>query len=189
MAFLPGHDVECCTGNVNRFMPYYVEQMWLRAPDNGLVIALLVPSTVSTVVGKGNVKISISEVTNYPFSESVDFIIQTQEDVQFSLYIRIPSWCKKPQILVNREVITEIIKNGTFYKLDRIFRNSDVITLNILMEIETCNWPNNGIAFNGGPLTYILSIEDNRSVLEGYERSTESFPGWELYLPPRGITP
>ena len=165
MAFLPGHDVECCTGNVNRFMPYYVEQMWLRAPDNGLVIALLVPSTVSTVVGKGNVKISISEVTNYPFSESVDFKIQTQEDVQFSLYIRIPSWCKNPQILVNREVITEIIKNGTFYKLDRIFRNGDVITLNIPMEIETCNWPNNGIAFNRGPLAYSLSIEDNRSVL------------------------
>ena len=46
MAFLPGHDTECCTGNVNRFMPYYIEQMWLRTKDDGIAAALFGPGAI-----------------------------------------------------------------------------------------------------------------------------------------------
>ncbi len=81
MAFAPGHDVECCTGNVNRFMPYYVEQMWLSAPGNGLVASLYGPSSVSAKVGKNQTEIEIVEETNYPFSETINFKISTTTDV------------------------------------------------------------------------------------------------------------
>ena len=51
MAFLPGHDTECCTGNVNRFMPYYIEQMWLRTEGGGIAAALFGPGAINTEVG------------------------------------------------------------------------------------------------------------------------------------------
>ncbi|RLD53521.1 MAG: hypothetical protein DRI97_13300, partial [Bacteroidetes bacterium] len=93
MAFAPGHDVECCTGNVNRFMPYYVEQMWLKTQDHGLVAALFGPCSVRAEAGKKSVLLTIVEETDYPFSERIDFKIQTRESVTFPLYIRIPQWC------------------------------------------------------------------------------------------------
>jgi len=90
MMYAPGHDVECCTGNVNRFMPYYVEQMWLSAPDNGLVASLFGPSSVTAKVGKDNTAIEITQETNYPFSKKIKFKIQTNKKISFPFYIRIP---------------------------------------------------------------------------------------------------
>jgi uncharacterized protein len=180
MAFLPGHDVECCTGNVNRFMPYYVEQMWLNAPDNGLVAALFGPSSVQTTVGKSKIPVIITEATEYPFSEKIDFKFQTTDKVSFPFYIRIPDWCSKPEILVNGKPISGKITAGTFYKLERVFINGDVVTLKIPMEVKTSHWPDNGVALERGPLVYSLAISANKTVLKDYVKSTVEFPGWEM---------
>jgi len=180
MIYAPGHDVECCTGNVNRFMPYYVEQMWLSAPDNGLAAALLGPSSVTAMVGKNNVAIKVIEETNYPFTEEVNFKIETKEKVSFPFYIRIPEWSNSPEISINGVKTNLDIKKGTFVVLDREFVNGDIITLKVPAEIKISSWPDNEVGVERGPLVFSLPVDKTQTVIEGYERSTKGFPAYEM---------
>jgi hypothetical protein len=180
MMYAPGHDVECCTGNVNRFMPYYVEQMWLSAPDNGLVASLFGPSSVTAKVGKDNTAIEITQETNYPFSEEIKFRIQTNKKVSFPFYIRIPEWSNATQILVNGERVDSEIRQGSFYKLERDFSDGDEITLKIPMTVNVSFWPNNEAGIERGPLVFSLPVEKEKSIVMGYERSTKEFPAYEM---------
>ena len=179
MIYAPGHDVECCTGNVNRFMPYYVEQMWLSTPNNGLAASLFGPTSVNTNVGKNKTSIKVIENTNYPFSDTIEFKFEMEKSVEFPFYIRIPEWSSNTQIAVNGIALDREITPGTFFKLNRTFSNEDVITLTMPMEVITTNWPSNGIAIERGPLVYSLPIDESTNVVTDYERSTKEFPAVE----------
>ena len=179
MIYAPGHDVECCTGNVNRFMPYYVEQMWLSAPDNGLVASLFGPTSVDVTVGKNKTPITVTESTNYPFSDTIEFKFEMEESTDFPFFIRIPEWSNNTTIAVNGNAIKDKITSGAFFKLNRTFSNDDVITLTMPMEVTTTNWPNNGIGIERGPLVYSLPIDETTNVVTDYERSTKEFPAVE----------
>ncbi len=179
MAYVPGHDVECCTGNVNRFMPYYVEQMWLSAPNNGLVASLFGPTSVNAIVGKSKIPIAITEDTNYPFSDSIEFSFQMEESVEFPFFIRIPKWSSNTIISVNGVAIEDNINSGSYFKLERTFSNNDIIALSLSMEITTSNWPNNGVGIERGPLVFSFPISQTTNIISDYERSTEEFPAIE----------
>jgi len=180
MAFAPGHDVECCTGNVNRFMPYYVEQMWLSAPNNGIVASLYGPSSVSAKVGKNQTEIVIDEKTNYPFSERIDFKINTKKRVSFPFILRIPEWTDSPKIEINGIEIENEITPGTFVTIERNFSDGDIISLKVPMKVKTSSWPNNQIGVERGPLVYSYSIPKKINIVEDYERSTEEFPAFDM---------
>ena len=179
MAFVPGHDVECCTGNVNRFMPYYVEQMWLKSPDHGVVAALFGPSSVRAEAGEKGIPVTIVEETNYPFSERIDFNIRTNEKVKFPFYIRIPQWCSSAEILINGELQHQRITPGIFYKLERVFSDNDIITLKIPMHVTTSSWAKNGIGVERGPLVFSYPISYSSNIASDYEKSTKEFPAYE----------
>jgi len=180
MAFLPGHDVECCTGNVNRFMPYYAEQMWLRSPDYGLVAALFGPSSVKTTVGKNYTPITISAKTNYPFSGKIEFVFRMKAAVEFPFLIRIPKWCKSPQIFLNGKEVEQKINPGTFFKLERKFTDKDKVMLHLPMEVIISEWPNNGIGIERGPLVFSYPIEASKTMAPDNDKSTPEFPRLEL---------
>jgi predicted alpha/beta superfamily hydrolase len=176
MAYLPGHDVECCTGNVNRFMPYYVEQMWLKDSNAGLVAALFGPSSVNVGIGKSNEPVSVTEKTEYPFSEKIEFVFQMKKSVLFTFSIRIPAWSANTKIAVNGKQINQNIIPGSFHKLNRKFANNDVITLTMPMDIKVSKWPNNGVGIERGPLAYSLPVSSKDSIVKDYERATVGFP-------------
>ncbi|WP_158275598.1 beta-L-arabinofuranosidase domain-containing protein [Marinilabilia rubra] len=179
MAYMPGHDVECCTGNVNRFMPYYVEQMWMRSPHNGLVASLFGPSQVNAKVGFGNKPVTIFEETNYPFSEEITFKIKTEELVRFPFHIRIPKWCNQAELFINGKKQNKKLQPGTFCVLDREYSDGDIVRLSVPMEIKTTQWPNNGIAVERGPIVYSLPIKHKANTFDNGGKSTSDFPAWE----------
>ena len=172
-AFLPGHDTECCTGNVNRFMPYYAMQMWLKTKENGIAAVLFGPSELETNVGKNNVPVKIIQTTKYPFDETISFEIKTDKKVKFDFQVRIPQWAKNPQITLNGEELGNEPVSGTFYTINRAFSDKDVVTLTIPMQVETAEWPNNGISIERGPIVYSLAIEDSIVVKEYTEDTSK----------------
>ncbi|MEO1009675.1 MAG: beta-L-arabinofuranosidase domain-containing protein [Bacteroidota bacterium] len=181
MAYAPGHDVECCTGNVNRFMPYYVEQMWAKSKDNGLVAALYGPSVISTKVGKDNREVTIKEITGYPFSERITFEISMDHDeANFPFSMRIPQWAQVAKVTINGAEIEGEVPAGTFFRLERSFKSGDIIELELPMEIRTSTWPNNGLAVERGPLVFSLTLSAKKDTIANYERSTESFPAYTM---------
>jgi hypothetical protein len=179
MAFLPGHDVECCTGNVNRFMPYYIEQMWLHTKDNGIAAALFGPGEIEANVGASKQTVKITESTKYPFEEKIDFTIGTKKAVKFPFQIRIPGWCKNPSIAVNGKKINAGLVVGQFYTINRAFANGDKITLSIPMSVKITSWPNDGMAVERGHIVYRYPIPQKKYTLTNYKKSTPQFPGVE----------
>jgi uncharacterized protein len=179
MAFLPGHDTECCTGNVNRFMPYYIDQMWLRTKNDGIAAALFGPCAIDAVVGTTKQPVHITETTNYPFGEKIDFTIHTSKPVKFPLQVRIPGWCKNPSISINGHKLAADLKSGQFFTINRVFNNNDKVTLNVPMSVNISNWPNNGVAVERGPIVYSYPIAAKVDTVSNYNKSTAAFPGLE----------
>jgi hypothetical protein len=159
--YRPGHDTECCTGNIQRMVPQFAGRMWLKNESNGLVAALYGPTQITTKVGANNDSVTITEKTDYPFSEKIDFVIKSNKPVNFPLELRIPTWCKGATISINGTKSEEKLVSGTFHKLARTFKDGDVVTLNLPMELKLTRWGtnNSGIAIERGPLVYSLPIK------------------------------
>ena len=56
-------------------------------------------------VGDGQ-QIAIHEETNYPFDEVIRLTVQTDKEVEFPLYLRIPTWANQAQIHINGQKVT-----------------------------------------------------------------------------------
>ncbi len=127
-----GHPVLCCVGNLNRLIPSYTMHMWMSTPDGGLAATLYGPSVLHTTV-QNRVPITIESRTAYPFEESIELKITSGTAVRFPLYLRIPHWCKSPEVIVDdeRQVLSTDTKG--FVRLTRDWRD-EMITLRFPME-------------------------------------------------------
>ncbi len=181
MAYRPGHDTECCTGNLTRIAPNYMARMWLRTNDNGLAAALYGPSTVAAKVGPGSSSIIVHEKTNYPFDDVINFELFISEGMtKFSFKLRIPYWCMQPQIKINGKKISGNIVPGCFFTINREFSNGDVVALTLPSIPQKVKWPWNGIALEMGPLVYSLPINANTSISWDNSKSSEKFSAMEM---------
>lgn len=179
MSYRPGHDVECCTGNVNRFMPNYIARMWLSDKNGGLVAAMYGPSSVQTRVGKDGVPVTVIEKTDYPFSERIEFEIQAEKKVRFPFWLRIPAWCQQPKVTLNDQPMNVDVRPGTFLKLDHEFSDKDKVVLLLPMSLKLSHWPKEGLGVERGPLVYSLAIKESREVVDT-PKSSDKFPAWDM---------
>ena len=177
-AFRPGHDVQCCTGNVNRIMPNYVARMWLGDTAGGLVAAMYGPSKVNTVVN--GQAVTIVERTAYPFSDHIEFEVQTAKPVMISLSLRIPGWCKKPTLTIDGQPAGVELVPGKFAAISREFKNKEKLVLTLPMTVKMSHWPNHGVALERGPLVYSLLIQEERTINKKDPRSSKDFPAYDI---------
>lgn len=175
----PAQLIGCCGGNAHRFFPNYVLNMWMRTKDNGLAATLYGPSTVTAQVGSENQQVQIKQTTNYPFEEQIRFEVKSDRPARFALSLRIPAWCSAPHIHVNGVSIGAVRPQNGFVVLRRTYRQGDIVTLNLPMNVKASEWPNNGIGVERGPLVYALPIETKWSSFAEAAYSSEDFPTWE----------
>ena len=175
----PAQVIGCCGGNKHRFLPNYAISMWMRTKENGLAAVLYGPSSVTTKLGSENQEVQVIQKTNYPFEEEIRLEVKTERPVHFPLGLRIPAWCRTPQIQVNGNAIAAPRSQAGFAVLRRTFKTGDVITLTLPMKVKATEWPNNGIGVERGPLVYAFPIETQwTSVVEAAYTSAK-FPTWE----------
>lgn len=181
MSYRPNPGTECCAGNVNRMMPNFISRMWMRGRNGSLVAALYGPSEIKAEVGAARVPVTVREVTDYPFRDTVTFYISCRKAVRFPFTFRIPGWTQGATVKLNGKVARRSPKSGTYVTLDRRFRNGDRVTVRLPMRPKLSHWPRYGIAIERGPLVYSLRIEEDwrRDPLDA--RSTDDFPAWNLY--------
>ncbi len=167
----------CCQHNQGHGWPYYAEHLWLATADNGLAAAFYSASTVNAKVGKG-VNVSIQEVTNYPFEEVVEFIINPDKKVSFPLYLRIPTWCSKSSVEINGEAQEADFVRG-YIRIEKTWEPGDVVTLSLPMAIGVRTWEKNksSVSIDYGPLSFSLKIDEDY-VREG---GTDEWPAWGIY--------
>lgn len=152
----------CCRFDFHMGWPYFVKSMWAATADNGLAAMAYGPSSVTAKVENG-VEITIKEDTNYPFDEILTFKLTTPKTVAFPLKLRIPGWCKSPEVKVNGEIKTGVLA-GEFYTINRTWSNSDVVTLSLPMHIQVNDEVNNSVSIQRGPMVYSLKIDEDWTV-------------------------
>ncbi|MDR0713946.1 MAG: glycoside hydrolase family 127 protein [Bacteroidales bacterium] len=156
----------CCRFDFHMGFPYFVKTLWAATAGNGLAAMAYAPCTVTALVGD-SVEVTVSERTDYPFDEEITLRLTVPRTVNFPLELRIPSWCKSPQIKVNGEVQNDVVP-GAFYTISRTWDNNDQVTLSLPMPIIINEEVNNAVSIRRGPLVYSLKIEENRSVRNDY---------------------
>jgi len=159
-AILPGphSGYPCCRFNLHMGWPYFVKTMWAATNDNGLATMTYGPSHLTAKVANG-VDVTITEETNYPFDEQLNFTIETAQSAAFPLKFRIPAWCNNPQVEVNGELQTGVVA-GSFYSINRTWSNNDKVVLMFPMHIQLNDEVNNSVSIQRGPLVYSLKINE-----------------------------
>ena len=127
--------VLCCVGNLNRVIPNYVMHMWMGTLDGGLAATLYGPSAVRATVAE-NVGVEVEARTGYPFEEAITLVVNPEREVAFPLYLRIPGWCRTPEIEVNGERVGQGGANGGFIKVARQWRANDQVVLRFPMSAK-----------------------------------------------------
>lgn len=151
----------CCQHNHTQGWPYYAENLWMATPDNGLAAVLYAAGTVTAKVGDGK-EVTLEEKTHYPFSDSIQFVVRTNESVQFPLYLRIPSWCENASVVVNGKQQKNVSSPNAYTRIENTWKDGDVVTLILPMKIAVRQWKENGnsVSINYGPLTFSLKIKE-----------------------------
>jgi hypothetical protein len=183
----------CCEHNHSFGWPFYVKSLWMATPDNGLAAVLLNSCEVSAKVGSGS-EVKITETTNYPFDEKINFNVSLNNKDTFPIYFRIPSWCKNPVIKINGESADGIIEPGKYARILREWSNNDRVELVLPMSVFVKVWDENknSVSVNYGPLTFSLQINekyvkvDSKKTAIGDSRwqenvDTEKWPSYEIY--------
>ncbi len=195
MAYRPCPGTECCPGDVHRAIPIFAGRMWMKDERNGLAAVLYGPGSVTTIVGDENQTVTVDERTEYPFSEKIDFVIHTADEVTFPFSLRIPVWCQGARISINGQVTSLKPQAGSFVTLNETFEDGDWITLELPMALKLSHWPKGGIGIERGPLVYALKIgedwqqtsdqdpisEDWRVVPHTQRSMPPEYPAWNLY--------
>jgi hypothetical protein len=172
----------CCTANFHQGWPKLVSSLWMRTPDGGLAVSAYGPSEVRTQVTNGGARpgatgatdITIVEDTEYPFRDTINLTVTPARDTAFPLLLRIPAWTERATIAVNGEAVSDAIKPGTFFRLERTWKAGDRVALTFPMPIRTTRWVNDAVALSRGPLVFSLKMgEDWRELTP----STDGRPG------------
>lgn len=177
-AYRPGFDTECCSGNVHRIIPNYAARLWMKDKDNGIVSAMYAPSVLHTTL-PNKVQVTIEEVTNYPFSDTILFRMNPSSPVSFPFIMRIPEWCKDASVQVNGKKISTP-KAGSFFTIERMFNAGDEIKLILPMSVRTEISEYNGVSIHRGPLLFSLFIQEDAVKITNQEKTSESFPAYDI---------
>lgn len=169
----------CCRFNLHMGWPKYAQYCWMATSDNGLAATAYAPSKVTAKVANGVVA-SITENTNYPFEEQIRFTISIAQTATFPLKLRIPEWCSAPVVKVNGEIQTEVT-SGSYYSINRTWKEGDVITLDLPMTIKATTWVNNSVGIERGPLVYSLKMTENWKSINKFTFGGKDFSEYEVY--------
>jgi len=146
----------CCTANMHQGWPKLVQSLWMATTDGGLAAVSYAPCSVSASVGNGQ-NLEMSCATDYPFKNQVLLSLKLDQDSRFPLILRIPGWCKAPQISINGEKYTWSMEEKV--RLIRNWKDGDQVEMVFPMPLEVEKRYNQAVAIKRGPLYFSLRID------------------------------
>ncbi|MEM4461528.1 MAG: glycoside hydrolase family 127 protein [Candidatus Bathyarchaeia archaeon] len=164
----------CCPPNIARLIASIPGYIYSKSVD-GLWVNLYIQSTVSTNLECGRVR--LKQVTDYPWDGRVKLIVEPEREDEFSVYIRIPGWCRNFSVEVDRERIDAKVRPPSYLEVRRVWRYGDYISLYMDMPVELMvshPWVTENssrVSIVRGPLVYCVEQVDN-----------EGFDIWDLAI-------
>lgn len=154
----------CCPPNIARLLaslPGY----FYSISSEGIWVHLYAESTAQLSMKENSV--TLAQHTRYPWEGKIEMVIEPETAEPFSLFLRIPGWCREANVLVNGEAIEEPVEPGKYLAIRRVWEPGDRVQLSFSMPIErlSCHpyvFENAGrVALKRGPLVYCVEQADN----------------------------
>jgi DUF1680 family protein len=154
----------CCPPNVVRTIAEVSDYAY-SISDKGIWFNLYGGNKVNTKLADGS-KISLSEVTNYPWDGNIKVTVNETASKAYSMFFRIPGWTDKASILVNGKIVEIRTKPGTYSEIHRTWKVGDIVELKLPMEAQLIESNplveenRNQVAVKRGPVVYCLESND-----------------------------
>jgi DUF1680 family protein len=171
----------CCTANMHQGWPKFVSHLWMGTIDGGLASISYAPCCIKTLVAEG-VHLEMTVESEYPFRDDIALLLKLERPAQFPLKLRIPAWCKSPEVTINGEKQVLNIDSG-FAVLNRVWQDCDRILIRLPMEVQLVQRGNDAVGIQRGPLIFALPIKETWSKRTG----NLPFANWEVF--PDASTP
>ncbi|MGE0771175.1 MAG: glycoside hydrolase family 127 protein [Cyclobacteriaceae bacterium] len=170
----------CCPANIARLIASLGDYIYAKSPD-GIWVNLFVGS--ETHVALSGKKVTIRQVTSYPWGGDVEVRIDPEKKSNFKLRIRIPGWAQNVpapgdtyqflnpsvvsfSLMVNGKEASYEMENG-YAVISRDWKKGDIVKLNLPMEAkrivakEEVKANLGRVALQRGPLVYCVEHVDN----------------------------
>lgn len=156
----------CCNLNAGKMYPYFVSNLWMKTRDgNGLVATAFGPSKISTSVNGS--KVTVNEVTNYPFDNQITFKITTDNPTEFAVLFRKPDWATKVDVKADN---AEIKFQDGYYIVSKKWKTGEQIDVTLESAPKTMQAVNGERYLRKGPLLYSLPIPEKREIVKTFKK-------------------
>ena len=176
----PWYDCACCPSNLARLMPQVSGYMYAHTDDE---IYLTLYGSSQTEIPMGDSHVTVTQRSDYPFDGEVVLNIDPENEQEFSLKLRIPSWVDdqfvpgelytyadkiKPKwsLQVNGKKVSSGLKKG-FATIKRQWKGGDIVRLELPMPLrynvssDKVEANHDRIAITRGPLVFCVEQADN----------------------------
>ena len=154
----------CCPPNITRLLASLPGYFYSTSSE-GIWIHLYAENTAHLDIMGSSV--AIIQRTKYPWNGEFEVILQPEKEVSFSLFLRIPGWCREAKVLANGQPLKIPIQPGKYVKIQRLWKSGDRVHLSFSMPIErvVCHpyvmENTDQVALRRGPLIYCVEQVDN----------------------------
>jgi DUF1680 family protein len=156
------HDCSCCP----QLVIIGIVGQYIYSRNDSEAVFIFILGAPSCWIAK--TKPQLIQRTEYPWDGKIHFQIDADNPVEFTLALRMPGWCRQPELKINNEVIalSPILQQG-YAKIHRVWKSGDAVSLSLPMPVERMQAhpqvrANCGrVALQHGPLVYCLEETDN----------------------------
>lgn len=155
---------DCCPPNVVRTIAE-VSNYAYNLSDKGLWFNLYGGNRLSTKLKDGS-RIKLTQTTDYPWNGKVEIKIDEAPDKPFSMFLRIPAWCKNAKLTINGKLVNTKLNSGTYAEILLKWKAGDVFVLQLPMPVTyieanpLVEETRNQVAVKRGPIVYCLESVD-----------------------------
>lgn len=154
----------CCPPNVVRTITE-VSNYAYSVSEKGVWVHLYGGNNLSTKLTDGSI-VQLSQVTNYPWDGSVQLTISKSPAKAFSLFLRIPGWCKEAKLLINGVEMEQALISSEYAEVNGTWKAGDKVELQLAMPVQLMEAnplveeARNLVAVKRGPIVYCLESVD-----------------------------
>jgi DUF1680 family protein len=154
----------CCPPNTVRTMAEVSDYAY-TVSDKGVWVHLYGGNNLSTQLSNG-AAVQLSQQSNYPWDGHIQFKVTKAPTNPFSLFLRIPGWCKQAAIKVNGKAVAANTAAGQYAEINRNWKAGDVVELDLDMPVQVIETnplveeTRNQVAVKRGPIVYCVESTD-----------------------------
>ncbi|HVW13456.1 MAG TPA: glycoside hydrolase family 127 protein [Mucilaginibacter sp.] len=155
---------DCCPPNVVRTIAE-VSSYAYNVSAKGLWFNLYGGNKLSTRLKDGT-PVKLTQTTDYPWNGRVDIRFDEAPGKEFSIFLRIPGWCKNASLTVNGKPANISLTPGKYAEISSRWKKGDRVVLQLPMPVKfieanpLVEEVRNQVAVKRGPIVYCLESVD-----------------------------